>query len=343
MASSADCTSSDCSRVFLTYEPSVAGNVIFLALFAIMIPLVFALGIKYKSSIFAAIISTGLALEVVGYIGRVLLHNSPADRSGFILFLIGTMLGPTFICGAMFLIMPQIVTVYGEEFRSWRPGWYLYLFYAFTASSLVLELAGGLVCTIQDDPEEIDTGVRVLVAGLAIQLVALVIFIGHAMLFAIAVRTRHHILDIKYAGIYNSGSFRAFLLAFSLAAFLLVVRTAYRIVVVAEGYDSSIAQSETLLLVLDGLMVLLSTLLLMVFFPGWVLRDSWSEPMTRRLSRTPLRPIRPTQYELPSAQNSPTFNRSSIKSSRANYSPKKMSYPVPPAPQRSMVDSDSLW
>lgn len=155
MANSADCTSSHCSQVFLTYGPSLAGGAIFLSLFAVLIPVTLALGIRYKSSIFATTIATGLALEVVGYIGRVLLHNSPTDRTSFILFLLGTVMGPTLISGAMFLVMPRIVAIYGEEYRSWRPVWYLFLFYAFTVVSLVLELAGGIVSTIQDDPKQV--------------------------------------------------------------------------------------------------------------------------------------------------------------------------------------------
>lgn len=155
MASSTDCVSGRCSRIFLTYEPFLAGSAIFLALFAILIPITLALGIKYKSSVFATAVVTGLALEVVGYIGRLLLHTTPTDRSGFILFLIGTITGPTFICGGIFLIAPQIVTIYGEEFRSWRPVWYLFVLYVLTAVSLVLELVGVLVSTIQDDIGEV--------------------------------------------------------------------------------------------------------------------------------------------------------------------------------------------
>lgn len=150
MASWGDCTSSHCPRVFLTYEPSLAGNAVFLALFAALIPVALGLGIKYRSSIFATTVATGLALEVVGYIGRVLLYSSPTDRNGFIIFLIGTVMGPTFICAAVFLVIPQVVAVYGEDLRSWRPIWYHILLLAFTAASLVLELAGGLVSTIQD-------------------------------------------------------------------------------------------------------------------------------------------------------------------------------------------------
>ncbi|OTA84688.1 hypothetical protein M434DRAFT_62361, partial [Hypoxylon sp. CO27-5] len=159
------------------YKPSLAGNVVFLALFAVLIPFTLALGIKYKSSIFATAVATGLALEVVGYVGRVLLNNNPIDSSDFVLFLIGTILGPTLICGAVFLIMPKVVAVYGEEYRSWRPAWYSFLFYALTALSLILELAGGLVSTIRDDPRQTGAGVHILVAGLAIQLIALLIFV----------------------------------------------------------------------------------------------------------------------------------------------------------------------
>lgn len=150
MTSSTDYTLGRYSRAFLTNEPSLVGNIIFIALFAVLIPLALGLGVKYRSSVFATTITTGLALEVVGYVGRFLLRDNPTGRTDFILFLVGTILGPAFICGAIFLVMPHIVTVYGDDFRSWRPVWYQLLLYALTAASIVLELAGGLVSTMQD-------------------------------------------------------------------------------------------------------------------------------------------------------------------------------------------------
>ncbi|KAI1372916.1 RTA1-domain-containing protein [Hypoxylon crocopeplum] len=342
MVSHVDCAVGHCSRIFLMYEPSLAGNVGFLVLFAVLIPLTLALGIKYRSSIFATTIATGLALEVLGYIGRVLLHNNPTERSAFILFLIGTVTAPTLICGAIFIVIPRVVAVYGEEFRSWKPIWYPFLFRALTAASLLLQLAGGLLSTIRDDLDEINTGIRILVVGLAVQLLALAIFVGHATLFAIAVRTRHHALDMKFAGIYNSGSFKAFVFAFTFATFLLIFRTAYRLIVIAEGYGSSIAQSETLLLVLDGTMVLLATLLMLAFFPGRILGNSFPQASNWRISKTSPQPILPAPYEMPSTRSSPTYNRMSIKSVTINYSPRKSQYPAP-IPQSSMVDNDALW
>ncbi|CAJ2503031.1 Uu.00g104250.m01.CDS01 [Anthostomella pinea] len=347
MGSSAHCTG-DCSRVFLANTPSLGGNAALLVLFAILIPIAFILGIRYKSSIFATTVTTGLALEVVGYIGRVLLHGSPNGRGPFIVYLLGTTTGPTCICGAMFLMMPRIVAVYGEEFRSWRPFWHPFLFYALTTVSLVLDLVGSIVSGIQDNSDLINIGIQVLVAGLAIQLAALGIFVFHAIFFAIALRTRRHGLDPKYASVYNSRLFKMFLVAFSLATILLVVRTAYRVVEIAEGFDSSIAQDEVLFLVLDGVMVLIATLLLLGFFPARAFGQSWLQTSSRRLSQTPPRPLRPSPAQLPpSARPSPTYNnrmslKSSVSGQSPRYSPRKSSYAQPP-PQRNMVDSDALW
>ncbi|KAI1336565.1 RTA1 like protein-domain-containing protein [Xylariaceae sp. FL0016] len=348
MANSADCNSGDCARVFLTYQPSLAGNAVLLALFAILIVVALTFGFKYRSSVFATAVSTGLGLEVMGYIGRLLLHGNPDSRGDFIVFLLGTILGPTCICGAMFLVMPRIVKIYGDEYHSWRPVWYLFLFYALTTVSLILQLAGILVSTVLDGSDMIDIGVRVTVVGLVIQLVAIAIFVGHAILFAIALRTRRHVLDDKYASVYSSGFYKGFMVAFSTATVLLLVRTAYRTVDIAEGYESSIAQSEALFLVLDGVMVLLSTILLLAFFPARALGASWTQTSTRSTPLAPPRPERTSHSQVSSPHHSPhpspayqpKYQRMSIKST-ASRTPVKQQYPPPP--QRNMVDSDALW
>ncbi|KAI0601495.1 RTA1 like protein-domain-containing protein [Biscogniauxia sp. FL1348] len=344
MASSSDCTTRDCSRMFLTYEPSLAGNAVLLALFVVLIPISLFLGIKYRSSVFATAVATGLALETMGYIGRVLLHSNPNSRGDFIVFLLGTTLGPTCICGAMFLIMPRIVAVYGEEFRSWRPVWYLFLFYALTIISLVLELTGAIVSTVQDDDDLVNTGIRILVVGLAVQIVALGIFVAHAVMFAIALRTRRHVLDPKYSYVYKNVFFKTFMVVFSVATILLILRTAYRIVEVAEGFESSIAQDETLFLVLDGTMVLIATVLLLAFFPARAFGQSWSQTSTRRLSQVQPEPLRPAPAYVPSsARPSPTYNRMSMKSNVTSSSPRKSQHQSPLAQPKNMVDSDALW
>ncbi|KAI0110860.1 RTA1 like protein-domain-containing protein [Nemania sp. FL0031] len=343
MANSTICDSIDCPGVFFYQPPTLAGNVVLLALFAILVPLALAVGIRYKGLCFAGGVSVGLTLEVVGYVGRLLLRNDVSSRVGFVVFLAGTTLGPTCICGAMFSIVPRIVTIYGEEYRSWRPVWYFILFSVLTVLSFSLELAGSVVSTTQDTPDMVNIGNRLLVAGLAVQLIALVIFAVHATLFSIALRTRQHGLDPEFSPIYRSRLFISFLFGFTTATILVVVRTAYRTVQIAEGFKSSIAQTETPFLVLDGAFVFAAAVLLLAFFPARAFGRSWSEISIQLVSREQQRPIYfPGPVQSPVAYPSQNYNPMSTKPPISTSSPRKANFSAPSS-QRDMVDSDNLW
>ncbi|KAI1822097.1 hypothetical protein F4861DRAFT_541267 [Xylaria intraflava] len=341
MANSSDCTSADCSQIYLTRPPVLVGNIILLVFFAVPLPVALALGIKYKSSGFTTAIVAGLALEIVGYVGRLLLHNDSNSETGFALFLAGTTLGPTCICGAIFLTMPRIVAVYGDEYRSWRPTWYLFLLSTFTAVSLVLELAGSALSAVQDSSTTVDVGSRVLIVGVAIQLIALIIFVLHATFFAVALRTRQHDVDTALTSLYNSRQFKAFLTVFTGATILVVLRTAYRIVLITEWLENFITQSETVFLILDGAVMLIATVLLLVCFPPRALGEAWSKRAVGRLSRQPPRPVRdPALYQFPLSHLNPT-NQMGTQSSASAQPARRNPYSAPP--QRDMVDPDDLW
>ncbi|KAI0813323.1 RTA1 like protein-domain-containing protein [Xylaria sp. FL0064] len=343
IANSITCSFTHCSRIFLFQPPTLTGNAILLTFFAILIPIALVLGAKYRSLGFAIAIATGLSLEVVGYIGRLLLHSHNNDRIDFVIFLVGTILGPTCICGAMFWTVPRIVAVYGEEYRSWRPFWYLLFFSVSTMVSLALEFAGSIIATVQDAPRAVETGLQVLVAGLAVQLFALVIFVLHGILFAITLRTRQHELDPKFAFVYTSTSFKLFIAAFTFTTFLISLRTGYRTVQVAEGFQSSVAQSEMLFLVLDGAVMLMASTLLLIYFPARVLGQSWLDTPAGSLPQEPLRSIiHQVPAQPPIASPDPTYTRMSMKSSMSACSPRKAKHSVPPL-QREMVDRDDLW
>ncbi|KAI1764448.1 RTA1 like protein-domain-containing protein [Hypoxylon sp. FL1150] len=347
MASSTDYSMDRNTRPFFTYEPSPVGNDIFLGVFAVLTPFAVIVGIKCKSLVSATAVALGLALELIGYVGRLILLNNPTSEAGFNLFLVGTILGPNFISVAIFMTVPPVVTVYGDHFRSWRPKWYQYLLYVLTTASIILELTGGLVSTTSNTQSKADMGRQVLATGLALHLVALAIIIFHAVLFAIAVRARRHPLDTKFAGIYNSKTFKASLFAYSFATILLVIRAAFRIVVVSEGYYSSVAQSEVLLLVLDALMVLLAAAIVLACTPWRLLHQRWPRTTFPKASKTIHRRKEVPPYELPSTRSSPTYNMNPKtpmipKNPTVIYAPRKANYSEP-LPQRNLVDHEALW
>jgi hypothetical protein len=78
------CTLKTCNldEAQVHYIPTLAGNIIFLAIFGILLIVHIVQGIRYRTwGILVGMIS-GLLLEVIGYIGRVQMHFNPF-KSGY--------------------------------------------------------------------------------------------------------------------------------------------------------------------------------------------------------------------------------------------------------------------
>src|SRR5687767_13934372 len=89
-----------------SYDPSLAGNAVFTAAFAFLVPATLFFGVRYQTPLLAATLTTGIALEVVGFVGRILLHGGRGDKTFFLLNQLGTVVGPSLVAGALFITLP---------------------------------------------------------------------------------------------------------------------------------------------------------------------------------------------------------------------------------------------
>jgi hypothetical protein len=82
------CTIETCPRSdsFLNYAPNLAGNVLYLAIFAGLLIAQTGLGIFYKTWGFIYGMFCGLLLEVIGYAGRLILRKNPFLIGNFLLY-----------------------------------------------------------------------------------------------------------------------------------------------------------------------------------------------------------------------------------------------------------------
>lgn len=143
--SAGDCTPDTCpvTNGFFAAPPSLEGAAFLLAAFAALIPINLWIGARCKTTLYAVTLITGLLMEVMGYVGRLMLRNDLANKSYFVLFLLGTVMGPTFISAAIYLILPHILTVYGSDLSVIpEPIWLGYLFLAFDVFTLAFLAVG---------------------------------------------------------------------------------------------------------------------------------------------------------------------------------------------------------
>jgi hypothetical protein len=68
----------------LGYAPNMAASVIFMGIFGLSLVGHIVLGLKYKTWSFLIAMILGSSAEVVGYLGRILMHNNPYKLSTFV-------------------------------------------------------------------------------------------------------------------------------------------------------------------------------------------------------------------------------------------------------------------
>lgn len=99
-------------------------------------------------------------------------------------------LGPAFFSAAIYICLGKIVVIYGEGISRFRPRTYTRLFVSCDLLSLILQAVGGALASSAGDGDtsESDTGVNIMIAGLAFQVFSLLVFMVLASEFAYRVR-----------------------------------------------------------------------------------------------------------------------------------------------------------
>ncbi len=97
------CTLETCDLTLSSflYLPSLPANTIYAAIFGIYLITQLFLGIKHKTWGYMCAMVLGLALEVVGYVGRILLYYSPFDYNNFLIYLVTLTIAPALLSASV--------------------------------------------------------------------------------------------------------------------------------------------------------------------------------------------------------------------------------------------------
>lgn len=85
------------------YYPSLGANAFFIAIFAICLVAQSYLGLRYKTWTYLIALFFGCLGEVIGYAGRIILHNNPWDGTGFNMQICCLIIAPAFITAGIYL------------------------------------------------------------------------------------------------------------------------------------------------------------------------------------------------------------------------------------------------
>ena len=173
------CTYANCSVVDygqLQYIPSLPGNAFYLSVFALAVVAQTALGVWHRTWGFMVGMLGGLALEILGYVARIQLHYNDFERTHFIIYLVGLTIGPACFSGAIYICLARIINIYGTAVSLLSPRTITSTFICCDFFSLVLQAGGGALTALDISPSLGQTGVNIMIAGLASQVASMTAF-----------------------------------------------------------------------------------------------------------------------------------------------------------------------
>ncbi|KAL9002827.1 MAG: hypothetical protein Q9188_004270 [Gyalolechia gomerana] len=283
------CTLSTCplSLATVDYIPSLAGNVFYLSLFSLLLLLQIFFGLKWRVWTFFGAMFGGLVLEVVGYVGRVQMHDDPFSSDPFLMYLILLTIAPCFLTAAIYLSLSRIILIYGEPLARFRPRTYTIIFICCDVFSLVLQAIGGALADTADTHELEQTGIDIMIAGLSFQVVSLTVFAVLCADFAWSVRKKREEGSARMRALQarlgdcSVGRFYSFIWALATATLTIYIRSCFRVAELQGGFDGSLANDEVTFMVLEGAMISVASIALTALHPGLVVGRNWNMKRAR--------------------------------------------------------------
>ncbi|KAF2231810.1 RTA1-domain-containing protein [Viridothelium virens] len=269
---------------YWAYLPSLAANSLFLALFSLSLALYLIQALLSRRFLgFTIAMLSGCALEVLGYIGRLMSRHNPFNQSAYLLQIVTLTIAPAFMAAAIYFTLSRIVTTFGAANSRLPPLWYPRVFIPCDVVSLLLQAGGGGAASVASHTGgDIGPGDHVMVAGLAFQVLTLAIFIALVADFAWRTYTRQRAmgeeaLDPAHAKLRQSRRFRGFLFALALATLCIFTRCVYRVAELSEGWNGHLIETQRYFIGLEGAIVGAAVLALNAFHPGLCFREGYEE------------------------------------------------------------------
>lgn len=242
-----NCTVSVCPAELSVYgyRPSLAASGTLIALYSLCMIVQIILGFRYKTWWFMACMVLGCVDEIIGYVGRILYWQNPWGQAGFLIQIILITIGPVFFAGAIYVLLSQMsvfshplvplcilttpsVNYISPKASRFPPKLYYWLFIPADITSLILQAVGGAMSSTSNGDSS--AGVNIALAGLSLQVATLVIF--SLLVLDYFIRSRSIWRQAQL-----STRFKVFCAALAAATVLILIRCAYRIFELSEGYS----------------------------------------------------------------------------------------------------------
>jgi len=253
------------------YTPSVPAAYVFAVLFAAVLAVHVVQAVRYKT-VFMTALLVATALELVGYITRVISIKEPNVLWPVLVSQVGLIVAPAFLAAQEYMIVGRIMAFVGSEYGIVRHTKITKIFVASDLFSILTQGGGGAILSgAQGKVSQMQLAKKILIIGLVLQIISFFIF----LIIAIAYdwKTTHEPALQRHADAMKR--LRKLWLAFYVSGTLITLRSIYRTVEFGQlSFDAgSTAQGyaithEWLMYVFDAVPVLIAIAIFALWNPG---------------------------------------------------------------------------
>ncbi|CAE6413256.1 putative protein C17G6,02c [Schizosaccharomyces pombe 972h-] [Rhizoctonia solani] len=222
--------------------------------------------------------------ELLGWAGRYWGHVNPQNGDAFMMQITTTIIAPSFMTAAMFLILPKIISELGMEYSRMPPRLYSIVFISADVTALVIQAVGGAMASIADTLDGAERGGRIMLGGIIIQLVAVVLYTLLAIEFVVRfsldrpARLKSASEQRKHAGwIDVPRGAVLMLIGLAIATLFIIIRSIYRTIELTDGWNGTIISTEKWFNWFDGAPIVVAMFTFNLFHPGFFLRNLESD------------------------------------------------------------------
>ncbi|EEU33774.1 uncharacterized protein NECHADRAFT_56097 [Fusarium vanettenii 77-13-4] len=250
---------------YYRFEPSVAVNALFLALF-VLSTLLHGLQLwKSRTWYLSALVLGGCCMcEVVGYAGRLInAREDPGCWSlgPYVMQNLLILIAPALMAASIYMILGRIILLTdGEHHALIKRRWLTKIFVAGDVISLLMQGSGGGLMAGGDNHE---TGEKVIIGGLFVQLAVFGFFMAVAAMFHLRMRRAPSVRALD-----RSVRWQMYLVTLYVTGILIWVRSLFRVIEFIQGNDGELMKSEAYVFIFDSLLMLAALLWMNWFHPG---------------------------------------------------------------------------
>lgn len=241
----------------LPFTPQMVPALIFSVVYGVLLSLQLLVAARFWRYYGNAIgMLCGLLLELLGYVAKVMLSRDRFNKNGYVMYIIGLTLGPTFLSSALYLSISAVMRQQTKRtrFRYLGPRAFSTLFILGDVLCLCfIGVGGSLAAIFAESP----IGVDLMIAGLGTQILFTSIF---CVVLAYLYRRIGHGMERRVA---HYG------ILLGIGAACLFIRSCWRAAELSGGFNGPLASKEGVFIALDSIPIIIMSVLLIVLHPGF--------------------------------------------------------------------------